>query len=311
MITHIAVKHTHQKMGLAVIFLAKKLMTLKPGARMNTISEYTESSDFARGTIQNALQFLKDKQAITLESRGHLGSFISKINYQTLWYCTELGALTGAMPLPYSKLYEGLATGIYVAAERYGIAMNIAYVSGARKRIDMLVRGHYDYVITSELAANAAKKEGLPIKKCIAFGKGTYLSEHVILFADDNKTEIEAGMKIGVDRTSIDMQYLTAQVCLGKQVELIDIPYNQIVSQIRQKKIDAGIWNYDEIKEKGIAIHFVHLADCKAIVESSKAVVLVRDDNSGLLNLLQAVLHKRTILDCQSQVITDKIMPTY
>lgn len=311
MIQPIACKSTHQKMGLAVIFLAKKFMTLKQGERMNTISELTELSDFARGTIQNALQFLKDKQAISIESRGHLGSYISKINYQILWDCTELGALTGAMPLPYSKLYEGLATGIYAAAARYGVAMNIAYVSGARTRIDMLMRGLYHYVITSELAANAAKKEGLPIKKCLTFGQGTYLSEHVILFADDTKNEIESGMKIGVDRTSIDMQYLTTQVCLGKQVELIDIPYNQIVSQIRQKKIDAGIWNYDEIKEKDIAIHFVQLADCKAIVESSKAVVLVHDDHSGLFNLLQAVLHKRTILDCQSHVITDKIMPTY
>lgn len=63
--------------------------------------------------------------------------------------------------------------------------------------------------------------------------------------------------------------------------------------------------------KKDIDIHVVHLAECKAIRDSSNAVVLVHDDHKGLLNLLQAVYIKGTILDCQFQVITDRIMPTY
>ncbi|GBU09974.1 transcriptional regulator [Gammaproteobacteria bacterium] len=301
----------YKKSGLSVIFLAKKLMALKQNERIATISEFAEEACLARGTIQNGLQFLKDQHAIVLEPRGHLGTFISQINYQLLWSLTEIGTLTGAMPLPYSKLYEGLATGIYAAAERFGLDMNIAYVSGARTRINLLIRGSYDYVITSALAAKTAKEEGLPIKVCLHFGKGSYLSEHVILFAHEGKSAIEDGMRVGVDQSSLDMQYLTTQICLGKDVQLINIPYNQIVKQIQQKSIDAGIWNYDEIKEKSLPINFAHLPINKIFLESSDAVVLIHDNQSGLFNLLQTILHKKTILECQSKVINAMLMPTY
>lgn len=209
-------------------------MVLQPGSRVPTVSEYTEESRFSRGTIQNALQFLKDKQAIVLESKGHLGSYILEINYQILWACTELGTLTGAMPLPYSKLYEGLATGIYAAAERYGGQHEYCLCQRGKHALIYCCED-FDYVITSEFAAQAAKKEGLPIKKCLTFGRGTYLSEHVILFAEAGKTAIESGMKVGVDQTSIDMQYLTQQLCAQQQVEFVHMPYNQIVNQIKQK----------------------------------------------------------------------------
>lgn len=301
----------YQKIGLAVIFLAKKMMTLKVSDRIQTIEEYTQEAQVSRGTIQNAFRFLKDNQAISLVSKGHLGTFIGDMDYQKLWNLTEIGILTGAMPLPYSVLYEGLATGLYKAAYDYGIETNIAYVSGSKTRIDLLKRGRYDYVITSKSTADAAIEDSEPVKICFAFGAKTYLSEHVLLLADKSKERIEDGMRVGLDPTSIDMELLTKYACTGRKVNYVTMPYNQIVNQIRANRIDAGIWNYDEIKEKQIPVAIRPIGNSAITKDASNAVVLVRENETGISNFLKAVIKRETVLNYQIAVMKNEIMPQY
>lgn len=149
-----------QKSAIAVMKLARELMPLKKGDKILTISDYVDKLNISRGTIQNAFSYLKKQEAVILESRGHLGTFIVEIDYKKLWELTGIGLLTGSMPLPYSKLYEGLATGLYKSFTKAGLDFSLAYVRGSKYRIRMLKKGAYSFVITSKLAAKQAMEKG-------------------------------------------------------------------------------------------------------------------------------------------------------
>ncbi|MEK3752523.1 GntR family transcriptional regulator YhfZ [Paenibacillus sp. FSL E2-8871] len=301
----------YQKSGVVIMHLARVFMTKKKGDRIETVSEYEKELGYARGTIQNALSVLKTEGAVTLESRGHVGTFVKEIDYKLVWMFTGIDFVMGAMPLPYSKLYEGFATGLYKSAEKHSGDLNMAYVRGASVRIQMLLKGAYDFVVVSRLAANQAIAEGLELEIGLYFGPKTYLSEHVILFADSTKQIIEDGMTIGLDPKSIDQSYITKALCEGKHVKLLEMPYNQIVQSIQSNKIDAGVWNLDEIKEKELQISYQSISNNAAFIETSEAVILTAKNNKGINNILKELIQSDIVLDYQRKVVNIEIDPSY
>ena len=52
----------YQKTGIAVNRLAQDFLTRKKGDRIPSISEYQEKFGVARGTIQNSLNYLKERK---------------------------------------------------------------------------------------------------------------------------------------------------------------------------------------------------------------------------------------------------------
>jgi len=51
-----------------------------PEVLIEPLYEYQEDLEVARGTVQNAISYLKSEGAFKLISKGHQGSFISEIN---------------------------------------------------------------------------------------------------------------------------------------------------------------------------------------------------------------------------------------
>lgn len=100
------------KNGLSTRELAKMFIPIQEGERVPTVTAIHEKTEVARGTIQNAIKLLQSSGAITLEAKGHLGSFLVKKDMQILLQIAGVNAIVGVMPLPYSKRYEGFATGI-------------------------------------------------------------------------------------------------------------------------------------------------------------------------------------------------------
>lgn len=303
--------HILQKNGLVAIKLARELMTMKTGDRISTIEEYSQKYSAARGTVQAALKLLGQYKAITLEPRGHLGTFITSINYEILWEFTGLGTIMGVMPLPYSKLYEGLATGLYQVLSNKQIPFSLAYMRGAENRLNALKTGRYDLAIVSRLAAAAAIERGQEIEIAIEFGPFTYVNQHVIIFSDTSKREIEDGMVVGVDRSSIDHHLLTLSQCAGRQVNLVDLAYNQIISKLQAREIDAAVWNIDEILERKMDIPYYPLRSDEFADYDTEAVVVVNRQNYGLRNLLGAFVDRQEVVTFQQQVVRGERIPNY
>lgn len=300
-----------QKNGITTMKLANEFINLNVGDRINTVEKYAEKYDTARGTVQSALKLLKDEKAIGLAARGHLGTFLTFIDQKKLLEFADIKTIVGVMPLPYSKLYEGLATGLYKTFSSKKLPVSIAYMRGAESRLESLLSGRYDFVVMSKLAAQHSISNGANIEIIMNFGKYTYVSEHALIFNDPSNNCIKDGMKIGIDKTSIDHYLITMNQCNGKDVELIDLAYNQIISKVLSGDIDAAVWNIDEINERKINIKYYPLENDTFNKRDTEAVIVANNNRIEIINILNKFLSVDEILKWQNKVLTGEITPNY
>lgn len=300
----------YSKNGLSTMSLAKLFLSVKEGEKIPTITELNDHIDLARGTIQNSIKMLQNQGAIRLESRGHLGTFLKKKDMRILLDFAGISSIVGVMPLPYSKRYEGFATGIIVALEnQYNVPVSMAYMRGAQNRISMLLSNRYDFAIISRFAAEEMQRKQVDIRVVKSFGEYSYLSHHIIVFHDAQKKKIEDGMRIGIDKDSVDQSQLTMSLCKGKQVTYVNLEYNQILEKTLNGEIDAAIWNEDEVTDKLISINYrpIDTIDTK----DTEAVLVVDGSKTEMASLLNDMVDIETVLNNQKLVLEGKITPSY
>lgn len=300
----------YSKNGLSTMALAKLFLSIKEGEKIPTVTELNERIDLARGTIQNSIKMLQNQDAIRLESRGHMGTFLKKKNMRILLDFAGISSIVGVMPLPYSKRYEGFATGIIVALEnQYDVPVSMAYMRGAQNRISMLLSDRYDFAIVSKFAAEEMQKKHVDIQIVKSFGAYSYLSNHIILFHDPKQTKIQDGMCVGIDKDSVDQSQLTMNVCQGKQVTFVPLEYNQILEKTLSGEIDVAIWNEDEITDKLISINYqpIQMSD----TSDTEAVLIVDSRKKEMAALLSDMVDVQTVLSNQKLVLEGKITPSY
>ena len=297
------------KNGIATVKLAKQLINVNVGERIPTVAEMAKSNNMAIGTTHNALKVLESENAIEIISKGHMGSFLSKKDKRLLLSFAGIEQLVGAMPLPYTKRYEGLATGLINELEvNNDIPINLAFMRGAKMRISMVLQGRYDFAIVSKFAAEEHLKTNDDIIQLLSFGANSYTSEHVIMFHDNEFSEVMDGMKIGIDNSSIDQANLTKLVCKGKKVLFVDSVYSHIVDDIITGKIDATVMNVDEVIEKSYNINYRRLDDS---IGSSEAVMVFSKTNQEVAQFIKDILNPQDVIYTQKQVMNGEIQPRY
>lgn len=298
------------KNGQAALALAREFMKFPIGEKVPTVTEFCEKLNLSRGTVQNSLKLLTDNQAIKLASRGHMGSYLIQKNTRSLLEFANITSLVGTMPLPYSKKYEGLASGLIVAMENiYDIPISMAYMRGAKNRISMLLSNRYDFAIVSHLAAKGYMEKYKNIRIVKSFGPYSYLSEHVLMFHDKKADGIQDGMKVGIDPDSYDQRDLTEKMCEGKDVTYVQMDYSQLLQRLLSGDIDAAIWNHDEILDKATKVNYQPL-DLDSL-DNTEAVLVVNADKPEIVTLLSEIVEVETVLNIQKLVVDKKITPSY
>lgn len=298
------------KNGTATLILSREFLKYREGERIMTITEFAAKMNLARGTVQNALKNLISSGAIQISSKGHLGSYLEKKDTAILMEYAGIDNLVGTMPLPYSRRYEGLASGIIVSSEsQSAVLVNLAYMRGAKNRMSMVESGRYDFAIVSKFAAETYIGEGRPLKILIDFGPVSYLNRHVLMLHDESKEGIEDGMKVGVDESSLDQKELTRVVCVGKKVEYVPIEYTRSLESIKNGEVDAMVMNIDEVLDKKLDIHYVPIDDYDS---GNTAAVIVIDENKEEIGaLLNEVIDVETVLAVQKRVLEGEMIPRY
>lgn len=292
----------YQKIGIAVNLLAQDLLGRKSGERIPSISEYQQMLQVSRGTVQNSLSYLKDAGAITLVARGHMGTFIQTLDYRRLQECTFNREILGAMPLPYSSCYQGLATALYQVFSPF--AFNLVYARGAESRLRLITSGVCQFIVCSRFAAEEAIAKGDDVQIAVDLGPETYLSRHVLVLRDPQAKGIAPGMRVAYDRASADHRYITEMIC-GQvpQVELVQMRAHQIVQSIRSGAIDAGVWNLDEIVESGYqGLNVVPIDGIVDVSRFSSAVLVVRKGEQALGQMLSQCMDIQKIRTIQADV---------
>jgi hypothetical protein len=301
-----------KKKGIVVNYLASDLLQKKKGDRVLSVSEYQRKFEVARGTVQNAWTFLKEIEAIKVKSHGHMGTFIEEIDYSILQEYALSDTILGTMTLPYSRLYEGLATGIYEVFKENNIKLNLAYIRGSKERVRSIANKTYRFAVVSKFATEQAISNGEPIDVTLNFGKHSYLSEHVLLFRDKDQKKIEKDMKIAIDYSSIDQQMLTKTIIKDEQVKYVEMQGHQIISSLQNGQIDAGIWNFDEIRDKNHqGLYHVPLTESEMEQNMSTSVIITHKEDTSMRAFFQKSVDKEKILSIQKNVCDGKLIPQY
>ena len=201
------------KNGLAAKQIAEMLIPINEGERIPRVEDFGTQLSIGRGTVQGALKVLESLHAVQLESRGHLGTFVVKRNLHLLKEIAGVGELMGAMPLPYSTLYEGLATGLIEVSDQLMNGINLVYMRGSKQRVEGLKSRRYDFIVLSQLAAEEEMKHDDQLTVALDFGPKTYVTSHKVFLADPKKTKIESGMRVGIDYSSLDQSKITLLEC--------------------------------------------------------------------------------------------------
>lgn len=300
------------KHGIAVQQIARILLCIKEGERFPKIDDLVERFHLGRGTVQGAIRLLENMNIVQLESRGHLGTFLLKKNQLDLWEIADVGAVVGMMPLPYSKRYEGLATGLVEAFEDLGIPFYISHVRGANYRIKAVQTRKCDFAIVSLWSARKACEKYPELLIQQDLGTHTFVESHGVLLADRTKNQICSGMRVGIDLSSPDQRDLTYEECKQLRVNFVELNYMQIFTLLENRHIDAAIWNLDEVPKTinwGIG-SFQSQAAREMNHILSHAVILTHSENKELFSVLEA-MPKEQITEIQRLVLEGKKLPHY
>ena len=298
-----------QKHGLMIITLSRYFLEKEIGDRICTIKEMSEKYNMARGTIQNALKILQENNFITLEARGHLGTFIRSMNFSKLLDSSGIGNVICVMPLPYTKKYEGIATGLYNEINKV-ISFNLAFMRGSENRMKFLYEGRYDLAIVSKLTAIHHIKNGANINIIASLGKDTYVSGHDLIVKNDFK-ELFDGMRVGIDTSSFDQSYLTKLYFKDKNVEFININYSNITEHLKSNYIDAAIFSVDEILTKEDMLKIIKLDCYDPNMLDRETVLIANKENKSIKNLISRFLDINKVLEIQKKVVSKEITPNY
>ncbi|AHM75375.1 GntR family transcriptional regulator YhfZ [Yersinia hibernica] len=293
-----------KKEGLALVSMARYLIGERSGNRLKTIDELSDDFGISVGVVQHALKVLEAEGAIIVERRGRNGTLLVDLNMPQLLQQADLGNMVCAMPLPYTKLYEGLASGL---REQFTLLpLYFAHMRGAEVRIECLIDGIYDMAVVSHLAAKSYLEQG-KVTLALNLGNGSYVDGHQLICRRGEQNNIR---RVGLDPRSPDQCLLTEIKFSGQAIELVELPYSDCIAHINRGDIDAAIWNLaDNIPQEDLQA--IKLQGDERYIQASQAVILIRPDNHPIKLLLEKGINETLLLCHQRAVQNGEIEPRY
>lgn len=301
-----------KKEGAALTVLARYLLTKKIDDRLLTIDLLSDEFGYSVGYISKAFKLIEEQEAITLNKRGCNGTFIAFIDYEKLIGISDFDKLVCAMPLPYTKQYEGLASGLKQQIKK--IPFYFAHMRGASIRAECLIAGIYDVAIMSKLTAAQFIKQG-ELQIAMELGPHSYVSEHRLICRKGNNLAIK---RVAIDPTSPDQVLLTKMYFAEQNdIEFISVPYNEALQMIYKGEIDASIHNMFDVQLlTSLNLIDVSLVDNSQMTfqgceNAATAVLVIRNDAAHVKAILHYLIDKEQLLAHQTQVISGDIIPSY
>lgn len=303
------------KQGYVARTLARRLVGKRSGERVPGVTELAKDSGVGYGTVQEAMHLLEDVGAATFRRRGAQGTILEGACAESLWFVASIGHFVGSLPMPYSRRYEGLATGLHSLLEEAGIPVSLSYMRGGIRRLEALLLGGSNFAITSLFTARTFEEEHPgALRVVVELGPKSYVTEHQVILANPTKGSIEAGMKVGIDRDSADQARITEMelAALEGEVRLMPMTYTQVLRELEAGRLDAAVWNSEDVN--GTAFKIVPLVSPEAQALSGTntvAAISVRADDEFSARVALSSLDQRRLLAVQHAVLEGKELPRY
>lgn len=304
--------------------IAKGFIGMPIGSRIPTITDYAEAFSCSRGIVQNSLAFLEDQRAVVMDKQGRKGTYLVGKNEDQLYRYSGLNHLTASMPPPINRHFAGLATAICSGMSQCKIPFTFAFVQGSENRVQALLNGAYDFVVTTQFAAEEYVALYPEIEIAFPFQGCEYALPYKLFINGSGKTGVEDGMTIAVDPTSSDHVALSEEVCQGKQVTVKEMPLISGILAFYTGQVDCIVFRdgIDQVNNNLVNL-ILNSKDCISasqisqisLAETSRSmqtpVALVDKNNYGMAGILKKYLADETMGVIQSQVISGNMVPQF
>jgi hypothetical protein len=294
--------------GSAAASISSLLLALSPGERLPAVGDLARRLGVGVNTVQRALAVVQAEGAVTLEARQRRGTFIVDLDRVRLWGLAGHAPVLGLMPLPYSRRYEGLATGLRHVLNDIGIPSSLGFMSGSRRRLAALEHSEAFSVI-SGLALDNARSEGMPITPVVEMPLASYVESHGVI---RRRRPSHGRLRVGIDPDSID-QSLLSRAEFGDKAIYRPVGYMQIIEAIRRDLLDAAVWVLDTAPSDDV-IETSALSSPAAIAldqAATQAVLAVHQSNEVLARFLADHVDVSTVSRIQRQVLMGTRIPAY
>jgi YhfZ C-terminal domain/Helix-turn-helix domain len=293
--------------GIASIELARRFLTLEPGARLPTVAELATELRTGTSTVQRGLAILTGSGLLTIDARGKNGTYLVALDRPGLWREAGQQLILGLMPLPYTRRYEGLATGLRADLERVDVPFSLAFVSGAHARLDAAIAGQ-QFAVVSRHAAERARGEGLGAEVWVDFGPSSYVAGHSLVWRGRRRPRRP---RVGIDLRSYDQRGL-AELEFGEDATLVDTPYLQVFERLAADEFDVTISAWDVIERMPPGLNTSELSSVTELADRGYTTAVIAGGTSQVLlgELLRRDLDPERVLEQQRAVLAGAV-PRY
>ncbi len=300
----------YKKSWLTTSIIARELIGAKTGDRIPTIQEYVTMVNASRGVVQKALQVLQDEGAVVLEKLGKRGTFIKAVNEAALFQLAGINFIIGTMPMPGTKSFSGLVSGITCCMQNCPVPLNFAYMMGAGNRVDALKRGAFDFVVLSKSAAIQHATADPELEVIATLSNCTYANPYVFCSWGEDIVKPQDGMTIASDPKSTDQFRLTQQLLADtKNVKFITSAFVTSRALFLEHKIDCLVYPKDETLHSNGA--WFHPLEAAKDHDLCVPAVLALRNNCAVKRILLMYLENDKIARIQKQVINNEIEPQF
>ena len=133
----------------AVRAIVRDALSQGVGRTLPTNATYHETMGLGAGTLQRALDVLRDRGALEVTSRGHLGRVIDSIDVGQCWQAAGLETVKLLLPPSGPIEIEVLDNRLAVELSRLGIPHTVQHLRGGALRFESVCRGDHDLVVVS------------------------------------------------------------------------------------------------------------------------------------------------------------------
>lgn len=292
--------------------LARELLLApEPPSRLPTVRDLTVRHRSSLSSIHTAMSRLRELGAITVETRGPLGAYMTGRSIGKLWEVAEGGPLVIALPLASSPRYEALATAIKAGLTQAGLEVFLIFVRGSRQRLQAVREGRCNLAVMSAFAAAELCGPDDPV--VLELWPHSYNTGHMVFFT--GFAERDRPLRVLVDRHSADQQLLSALEFGGGDVEMISAMTAQIARMLADGRADAAVWTSDEMlvnRPEGVLERPLSDAVAERVGNrDTRAVLVGRAADADVLQASTAVLARPEVQQIQADVLAGLVTPEY
>lgn len=293
----------------AVSVLANAALSLPLGAQVPTTTELARLAGTGAGTVQAALRTLELSGAIRTSSHGSSGRRLTAKVLPDLWAASGRGVLTGVLPLPDTREFAGLATGLSEAAERAGLPLQLLFRQGSAVRLRFLESKRVDFTVASAAVAHSLGGQ----TTSLTLGPHTFYRKQSVVVITRTGQEVGKPTRVPVDRNSTDHVTLTRREF--PDADMVDTPYAFIPESVVNGDFEAAVWHQSNssplLVAAGIRIHALQHPPTSESEALDRASIMWSSNDAAVGGIIRGLFDPATLETVQKEVMDGRRIPQF